>query len=212
MSEPLTHPQGPRERLLRCWEAVHASPEDPELQYDLAEALLATGDLIVAEASYSRAIELGTKRVAEAWTQSAGLAAARKDLDASEERLRKALEARQDFAPAWANLGFVHLQRGQVQEAVGALTRAAELAPSPDLLTRLAMACLAAGDLDGCERAGNRAVELAPDFAPAWDTLAVAAYRRGDAAKAHELQERARSLGFSPNAELGRALAARRKN
>ncbi len=75
-----------------------------------------------------------------------------------------------------ANLGLARLRLGRPQAAVEALESAQEdpaLARDPRLLNELGMAYRRLGRFDEAERTYRRAIELAPDYAPAWRNLGI---------------------------------------
>ena len=74
---------------------------------------------------------------------------------------------------------------GDIQRAVELLAEAAAAEPAnADAQLQLGLALLAAGRLDEAERAFNRTLELAPDYADARIALARVHQRRGDSARA----------------------------
>ena len=187
-------------------QAVDADPDNGSLQFELAEALFGSGDMAGAQEAYARSVDLGSEHTVQALVQLAGFAAGSGNLEECRARLNQALERNPDYGPAWVNLGFVLLQQGEVQQAVDALARGAELEPHPPVLTRLAVAYLAAGQPDLCAEVSRKALDMDPNFGPAWDTLAVAAYRQGDKAKAREYLAKVEETGFPPNPELSALL------
>ncbi|HEX2163882.1 MAG TPA: tetratricopeptide repeat protein [Thermoanaerobaculia bacterium] len=117
----------------------------------LAKRLLAG-----AGSSFTRAI---------AWYEMAcNLAEMEEDLDEALDCARRALGEAPDELISYplAALGWVHYKRGELDEAVDALTRAADAGPSPTTLTQLGMALLAAGQADKAKAALARARGLAP--------------------------------------------------
>lgn len=92
--------------------------------------------------------------------------------------------------PAWqAAMGEAHLKLGDLAAALGDYTRATELAPQESQYWRLlAMTCAENGvAMEGVGLpAAQKAVELAPDDAAAWDVLGFAYFSSGRYANAEE--------------------------
>ncbi len=109
-------------------EAHRHNADDPGAH--LNEGLLAqrTGDLTAAERHYRDAIQLAPWFV-PAWVNQADLQRLRGDDGAAEETLRRAARAIPDAADVHSALGLTLVRLGRRDEAVGALERAAALAP-----------------------------------------------------------------------------------
>ena len=88
--------------------------------YNLGTAYVAKGRLIEAEAEFHQAVECSPS-LAEGYVQLGGLAMNKGDLDACLEWNEKACRARPLFAVPYGNIGFVQLQRGEVDKAEKAI-------------------------------------------------------------------------------------------
>jgi Flp pilus assembly protein TadD len=111
------------------------------------------------------------------------------------------------------NLSAALLWAGRPDEAVVALERARRIGPNDtDILTNLAVASLAKGDLAGAERWARQAVTLNPGQGDAWNALGAVLIDKPDLPAAEEALRRAMALdpdiGVRPY-NLGRALAKR---
>jgi cytochrome c-type biogenesis protein CcmH/NrfG len=76
------------------------------------------------------------------------------------------------FDRAWYNLGLLLAQKGELPDAIGALSRAAALAPQEaDYSYALATVLLRSGDRAGSRQAALRTLRLVPDHAGARQVL-----------------------------------------
>ncbi|HUO86856.1 MAG TPA: tetratricopeptide repeat protein, partial [Thermoanaerobaculia bacterium] len=98
------------------------------------------------------------------YEMACNLAEMEEDLDEALDCARRALGEAPDELMSYplAALGWVHYKRGELDEAVEALTRATDAGPSPTTLTQLGMALLAAGESDRAKAILARARDMAP--------------------------------------------------
>ena len=151
---------GDHERAVQIFdEAAAAEPLNAVPAYAAAQLVLAAGRKAEAEERL-RAIVL----------RHPGAAGARNDLAwllaASQRELELALElaedaARMDPQPAVLDtLGYVHLQRGEIEQAVATLQRSLEGNPNaPSVRYRLGLALVKAGDSEGARAAFQAALD-----------------------------------------------------
>lgn len=100
-----------------------------------------------------------------------------------------------DHPDALLGMGMVHLHGGQMEAAVHALHRAAELTPNrADVWHMLGLAALIAHDYDGALQALNRALDRDPQNASLWLARGRAWYGLGQVKQAVEDWLRAKSL------------------
>ena len=104
-------------------EAIEKDPKCAIHHYNLGVAMLSLGDYTEAEDCFLNAIR-HSAHMAEAYVQLGGLCLRRGDLDGCMQYNKEAAECRAKFPVAWSNIGFVHLQRGEVDEAISALHKA----------------------------------------------------------------------------------------
>ena len=97
--------------------ALAANPDCGTTHYNLAVALLGQKKNDEAEKELIAAIEC-SPTLAEAYVQLGGLCLQRGDLDGCLEYNQRAVRSRAGFSEGYGNIGFVHLQRGEVEEAI----------------------------------------------------------------------------------------------
>lgn len=155
-----------RARSLGLRTAEHAS--------NFALALKAVGRINEAERELRSALAAQPASV-EARVNLANLLSETDRPDAALDVLRPALDAEGTIPAVWRALGMAQTKRGEVEEAIYALTRARDLAPDdPEIRVDLAHALLAAGELrEGFLeyewRWRSRAMQPRPCEAPIWD-------------------------------------------
>jgi Flp pilus assembly protein TadD len=103
------------ERLYaRC---AQSAPDDPTVQFNLANVLRQQGREREAELHYRMAVELD-QRFAEAWYNLAYIVGERGRQDLAEEYLGRALQADPDFADAIYNMAHLRYERGDFAAAI----------------------------------------------------------------------------------------------
>ena len=110
-------------------EAIEKDPKCAIHHYNLGVAMLSLGDYSEAEECFLNAVR-NSAHMAEAFVQLGGLCLRRGDLDGCMQYNKEAAECRAKFPIAWGNIGFVHLQKGEVDEAISALHKALTWDPS----------------------------------------------------------------------------------
>jgi tetratricopeptide (TPR) repeat protein len=143
-------------------------PRDLALRAQLAEALLAAGQLDEAEAEARRVLKQDDRQVAAL----VHLATA-SHLRGRHELARTILDGARELAPqdpvVWNRLGFVRLALGERELAAGAWRTAAELGPDyPEAQVNHGLALVDAGDHGAAIPRLEAAVKLAPTLAEAW--------------------------------------------
>jgi len=86
-------------------------------------------------------------------------------------RYLASLSTENAFAPYV--LGVQHMRADEMDKALPWLEKSVSLAPVPDALNDLAWVLMELGDLQVAEKRAREAVEAAPKFSGAWDTLGV---------------------------------------
>ena len=161
--------------------------------YNLGVALLSKGDFVEAESAFLDAVR-NSPHLAEAYIQLGGICMQRGDLEGCLRYNHEAANCRAKFAVPWSNIGFVHLQRGEADEA----------------RSTLASALFMKGDYEGCIEHCNTVLRKQPSFGPAWNNLSLAHFEKGEFARAVECADKALESGYDvPEAYL-RDLAAYR--
>jgi len=160
----LARGQGDLDGALAYFErASKSAPENGEYAYLVAQTLMMKGEPDKSMAMLRKTLEIEPGHIGAnndlAWL----LASSDKDLD---EALELALRAvrRGRSAETLDTLGYVHLQKGNAEEAVDALDKALEARPnSPSIEYRLGKALIANGDKDRARAVLTKALET-PSF------------------------------------------------
>ena len=164
--------------------------------YNLGLALLSKRDFVAAEESFLEAVR-NSPHLAEAYVQLGGICLERGDLDGCLRYNEEAANCRAKFPVPWGNIAFVHLQRGEPDKAITALTKALKWDPNfVQAQNALATAYFMKGNYKACEEQCLAIIKKEPAFAPAWNNLALAYFDQGEHAKAKEAAETAKKLGF----------------
>lgn len=179
--------------------------------YNLGLALLSKRDFVGAEESFLAAVR-NSPRLAEAFVQLGGICLERGDLDGCLRYNEEAANCRAKFPIPWANIGFVHLQRGDPAKAVTALKKALKWDPDfVQALNALATAHFMEGNYEACIRECRETIRREPGFAPAWNNLALALFETGQFEAAVEAADKAAAGGFEVRPEFLAELAPHRK-
>jgi tetratricopeptide (TPR) repeat protein len=124
-------------------------------------------------------------------------------LDGCLEYNKMAVKARPGFSEGYGNIGFVELQRGNLDEAIKALEKATFFNfRFVQALTTLANAYLMKGRVEDAINTNHKALELQPDFAPAHNNLAIAYLEKGEPASAVTHCDKAVELGYAVAPEI----------
>ena len=110
---------------------------------------------------------------------------------------KEAAQCRAKFPVAWGNIGFVHLQKGEVDEAIAALHKA--LTWDPKYLqarATFASALYMKGEYEKSAEMSRMVIQQEPSFAPAWNNLSLACFELGEVEKAKEYAEKACEFGY----------------
>lgn len=182
--------------------AIELEPESALAHTNLGRAEARRGDLSSAIAAHRRAIELDP-RCYVAWNNLGVARRTAGDVPGAREAFKEALSVAPRFLAALENLALVersagHRLRGAlvVRRVLAAYER--KLARTPDDADRHAALARflieVQGDLEDAQGHAERACALAPDAPRAWEALALVCRKRGDAARAVKLLERALAL------------------
>lgn len=198
--------------------AAKATPDDPEVYYQLGMASRGAGDLVMAAQAFRKTLSLDEKHTG-AQLMIAGLMTSTGDKDLlkeAEKRLRTLLETTPVTAEMLNALALTELRMGKTEDAVQSLEQA--LAKAPQELSSavmLSLAKLGQKDVAGAEEVLKKACESSPKSAPARLILGRFYYSQGRPKEAEE--EVRRALAIAPDygaalIDLGRIhMAAGRK-
>ena len=179
--------------------------------YNLGMALLSKRDFAAAEDAFLRAVR-NSPSLAEAYVQLGGICLVRDDLDGCLRYNQEAASCRPRFAIPWGNIGFVHMQRGDPEQAIPALRKALKWDPKfIQARTTMATAMYMQGDYDAAIECGNEVVRQEANFGPAWNNLALAHFEKGEFARAVECADKAQECGFDVREEFLAELAPHRQ-
>ncbi len=174
--------------------ALAAQPDTPDFLNSLGNALSGLGAADAAEASYRRAIDLGS---IQALGNLGNLLAAQGRAEEAEARYRRLL-AHAPNPAIQGNLGSVLMAQGRLQEAAACFRKVLEAAPEdPMALNNLGNALQDLGDAQAARDLYRRALAQAPDRAEIHHNLGNALFRTGaliDAVAAHR-----RALEIDPD-------------
>jgi tetratricopeptide (TPR) repeat protein len=123
-----------------------------------------------------RAVELGSEDAAALAIGGFTLAYVGKQLDIGADCIARGLSLNDNFALGWHLSGWVNLYLGNHRIALEHLARAERLSPRDPIILQnrqaAALAHLLAGDFDEVARLAELIASAAPNFAPAWRTMA----------------------------------------
>lgn len=135
-SAPAARPAPDSTKGLRI--AVEAAREDAAQLFAAAVAAQREGNLTYARAAYERVLVMAPGDV-DAMNNLAVLLLARRELDASERMLRRAVALAPRNVGVWSNLGTVLRERGQSADAIAAFQHALSIDPT-HMPTRISLA------------------------------------------------------------------------
>ncbi len=180
-------------------------PDNESLHLTKAQLLQANGRMAEAEQEYLRGVK---KRPSDAgWFALAALYNSEKRYGDAERCVREAIEYSLVLHERLRSLGLVEISMGKPKDALAEFDRADEKSPfrgdvsseegrsfNARLATSRAKALRAMNDLPGAIVQQERATQLTPENAAAWDILGELAQAQGDAAKAQAARGRAEAL------------------
>ena len=146
-------------------------PQDALAHSNLGDALQATGQYDLAEASYAMAITIEPNS-AETHVNRGNALKAHGQLERAETSYKQALTLRPEFAEAHYNLGITLKERGRLDEAEKHLRQAIQINPNfGPAHVELGSTLIEAGQLHQAESVFRTAIQLLPDLAEAHANL-----------------------------------------
>jgi tetratricopeptide (TPR) repeat protein len=104
-------------------------------------------------------------------------------------------------------MGFVHLQRGEVDEAITALHKALTWDPRyVQARATFASALYMKGEYEKSAEMSRMVLKEQPAFGPAWNNHSLATFELGDVQKAKEYAEKAYEFGYDVSDEYWKEL------
>jgi TolB-like protein/Tfp pilus assembly protein PilF len=126
-----------------------------------------------------------------------------RDLTGEEKELKRALEIDPNSAPAHLFMALLKTAQGDLAEGVKGIEKAERLDPLAPVICSFAVGIyLAADRIDNAIDAGNRIVQIDPNYVYVEPDLANAYREKGDFQKAIELYEKAQATTHFPSAGL----------
>ena len=99
---------------------IEKNPDCANHLYNLGLAQLSKRDFVGAERSFLESVRKAP-RLAESYVQLGGICLQQGDLEGCLNYNKEAANVRPKNTIAWGNIGFVHMQRGEVDKAIDAL-------------------------------------------------------------------------------------------
>ncbi len=164
--------------------------------YQLGMAMLAKQDYSEAEDAFLNSVRI-SPRLAEGFVQLGGLCLQKNDYEGCMRYNKEASNIRAKYPVPVANIGFCHLQMGEIKKAKTALNKALKWDPNfLQARTTLASAYFMEENYDACIEESNKVIRQEAGFAPAWNNLALAYFEKGEFQKSKEAVENAQKCGF----------------
>ncbi len=164
--------------------------------YQLGMAMLAKQDYSEAEEAFLSAVRI-SPRLAEGFVQLGGLCLQRNDYEGCLRYNEEASNIRAKYPVPMANIGFCHLQMGELKKAKSALNKAIKWDPNfLQARTTLASAFFMEENYDACIEESTKVIRQEAGFAPAWNNLALAYFEKGEYSKSEEAVKNAQKFGY----------------
>ena len=164
--------------------------------YQLGMAMLTKRDYAEAEDAFLNAVRL-SPRLAEGFVQLGGLCLNKGDYEGCLSYNEEASNIRAKYPVPQGNIGFCHLQMGNIKKAKSALNKALKWDPTfLQARTTLASAYFMEADYDACIEESLKVVNEEAGFGPAWNNLALAYFEKGEYKKADEAVKTAQKSGY----------------
>lgn len=147
--------------------ATSLQPRDPLTWCTLADVQFMSEQFKAASINYLKAIELDASCY-DAWLNLGRLYLRMFDPEQAIEALRRATQCRPDAHAAWRNLADACQDHGRQSDAYECYQTAERTgSPSPQMLANFAHCALAVGEVEHATDLYDRAMQAAPDLAPA---------------------------------------------
>lgn len=182
--------------------ALASNPDCGTTHYNLAVALMGQRKYEEAEKELHEAVGCSPS-LAEAYVQLGAICMQREDMEGCLYYNKLATKARAGFSIGFGNIGFLELQRGNIDEAIKNLQKAiVHNSLFLQAYTTLANAYLMKGLVFESIETSKKALEIEPDFPIAHNNLAIAYLEDGKLDLAIEHIDKAVELGYEVAPEL----------
>lgn len=189
---------------LGCAAGREAARRDSEASRKLGIAFLTEGRPSLALREFSKADALTPDDPEIQYYLGISYWMQQRELGKAEEKLRRAVELKPDYADAWNDLGAFYVSQGRYREALDPLERAVGnvFYPRQELaLSNLGWALFRLGRVEEAQERLEQAVETAPGFPLAHKFLGIVLQDRGRHEEA--LAELDQALRLLPEAQTG---------
>ena len=177
--------------------------------YQLGMAMLAKGDYAEAEDAFLSCVRL-SPRLVEGFVQLGGICLNKGDYEGCLSYNEEASNIRAKYPIPQANIGFCHLQMGDVKKAKTALNKALKWDPTfLQARTTLASAYFMEENYDACVEESKKVIEQESAFGPAWNNLALAYFEKGEYQQAQDAVKSAQDCGYEVPAPFVEELKAK---
>ena len=183
-------------------EAIATNDECGTSHYNLGVALMGQKKYEEAEAEFNDAVG-NSPTLAEAYVQLGAICLQREDVEGCLYYNIQATKARAGFSIGYGNIGFIEVQRGNLDEGIKNLKKAIiHNSKFIQAYTTLANAYLMKGLVRESIEASKKAIEVEPKFPIPYNNLAIAYLELGENKLAVENADKANELGYEVAPEI----------
>ncbi len=183
-------------------EAIASNSECGTSHYNLGVALMGQRKYEEAEGAFHDAIG-NSPSIAEAYVQLGAICLQRDDVEGCLYYNKQSTKARAGFSVGYGNIGFIEVQRGNLDEGIKNLEKAIMYnSKFVQAYTTLANAYMMNGELDKSIETSKKAIVVEPDFPIPYNNLAIAYLEKGDHKLAIENADKAVELGYEVAPEI----------
>ena len=190
------------EYIAQLRQALASNAECGSSHYNLAVALMGQKKYEEAEKELHEAVGCSPS-LAEAYVQLGAICLQREDTEGCLYYNKLSTKARAGFSIGYGNIGFLELQKGNVDEAIKNLQKAIIYnSLFLQAYTTLANAYLMKGLIDESIETSRKALEIEPNFPIAHNNIAIAYLEKNEHALAAKHFDKAVELGYEVAPEL----------
>lgn len=191
-------------------DAIASNDECGTSHYNLGVALMGQKKYDEAEAEFNDAVG-NSPTLAEAYVQLGSICLQREDVEGCLYYNTMATKARAGFSIGYGNIGFLEVQRGNLDEGIKNLKKAIiHNSKFIQAYTTLANAYLMKGLVRESIEASKKAIEIEPKFPIPYNNLAIAYLELGENQLAIENADKANELGYQVAPEIMKEIDALR--